>query len=1223
MNISFQEKRELAYQIVDFWHTVELLDQDPFPQDSRENRKLVELAKKGSQGTGLDKGKERKITKFQLFHNLPLKPSIADLIEADTLMYPGHPVSSSVIHLCVGRMEREFLIDALYRGLQLQDDIPEKDTSEICLIGLKVNQEGINIEHSFRLSPLVWGIRQILSVGDNAGGSLSSRHYEEEMRGFDEKFSKTEPLKSENIEELYLEIFEQYVRPICQSAEEPVLKGNLIYTRYNNSETFMKEEEKAEDVSELVKGFYSEDLHMVKESLLTIEKETSMHADLIDYIVGAYLEQYGQGKEIGTESRVDIRNDRTHIEKWLYADKAPSGKWPSRYNPVLMQQLAINMGISEIGGVRRIFSVNGPPGTGKTTLLKEIIASNIVERAVMLCEYEHADDAFEARHFKHGTFVNNGYDQYCNKYYVLKNERLTDFNMLVASCNNAAVENITKDLPNGPGLLENLQSNVKDSKDVAKGLAEVSALFDCSRNGKKERYKVFRTAGEGKGRYEAAEKGEVYFSWPAHKLMLSSEEVEDTESLNAWGLISAPMGKASNINKYYYNVLRDIIEQFLSKNEWIKKRQNGFTQAKVEFKTQWNKVSQLKQELADNSRLSDIYREKKQKHEELLQEYQAQIGGIRKGLQENHLRVHNLAAEESATRKNIAAVQQKLAGQQIHIQDKNHQSSLLQEQIETIQKHLVEREDERKLIEIWFGWLIKTERLRQIQELKDQREEIKQEQERIRESLQKMDREYGKEEAVLADYEDTLKLLFVQIEKEKNEIRESERQVQVLNEQMGDIRCGIEKNRLELQAELSALGRNMNVLDDKYWENFGSSQLERNTRAQLSNPWITDEYNREREKLFYHALQVHKEFILSSKSCRFNFINLSMMWKYRENSQNELVQFSLDDRNDSFPHLLNTLFLLTPVLSTTFASVGRFLRYNRVQGSMGLLIIDEAGQAAPHVALGALWRSKKAIVVGDPKQVEPVVTADSDAIKKVLSNKLLLPYLNKSLSVQNFADRINIYGSYITDRITNETKWVGCPLIVHRRCTDPMFTISNTLSYDGTMKLQTAAAKEEDKRKFVLKESCWIDVGGFEIGNKNHFVPEQGKVALDLIIQSFRNYNGLPDLYVISPFTTVIQGVRGMVRGANELANYKDEVETWLEQYCGTVHKFQGKEAKEVILLLGCDARAEGAVRWVKPNIVNVAATRAKYRFYILGEYSVWRKSQIFEITKNIIEPGK
>ena len=43
---------------------------------------------------------------------------------------------------------------------------------------------------------------------------------------------------------------------------------------------------------------------------------------------------------------------------------------------------------------------------------------------------------------------------------------------------------------------------------------------------------------------------------------------------------------------------------------------------------------------------------------------------------------------------------------------------------------------------------------------------------------------------------------------------------------------------------------------------------------------------------------------------------------------------------------------------------------------IGTLIVDEAGQASPHMAIGALCRAEKAVIVGDPKQVEPVVTED-------------------------------------------------------------------------------------------------------------------------------------------------------------------------------------------------------------------------------------------------------
>ena len=317
-------------------------------------------------------------------------------------------------------------------------------------------------------------------------------------------------------------------------------------------------------------------------------------------------------------------------------------------------------------------------------------------------------------------------------------------------------------------------------------------------------------------------------------------------------------------------------------------------------------------------------------------------------------------------------------------------------------------------------------------------------------------------------------------------------------------------------------------------------------------------------------------------------------------------RMKLADREEAMPYMLQSIFLLTPVISTTFASAQTFLGDVKKSGVLGTLIVDEAGQAQPQMAVGAMFRCRKAIIVGDPKQIEPVVTAETDMIKQLLTAEILAGYKYKKISVQAFADYINPYGTYLGK--DEEKEWVGCPLVVHRRCIDPMYTISNVISYDGTMKQQTAAPKEDRARTFILDKSCWIDVAGAEnSGKKDHFVKAQGELVLKLLERKFERDSGdIPRLFIITPFTSVKEGMLEMIK-KSELYGKEPRVRKWLNaNNIGTVHTFQGQGTDEVIFLLGCDSKSMGAVNWVNNNIVNVAATRAKFRFYMIGDKSVW-----------------
>lgn len=75
---------------------------------------------------------------------------------------------------------------------------------------------------------------------------------------------------------------------------------------------------------------------------------------------------------------------------------------------------------------------------------------------------------------------------------------------------------------------------------------------------------------------------------------------------------------------------------------------------------------------------------------------------------------------------------------------------------------------------------------------------------------------------------------------------------------------------------------------------------------------------------------------------------------------------------------------------------------------------------------------------------------------------------------------------------------------------------------------------------------------------------------------------------------------------SDDIVNWtkEDNKTYWLDDNIGTVHTFQGKEAKVVIYMLGCQSNdsANGAIKWVNANNVNVAFTRAKEYIYVIGD---------------------
>jgi energy-coupling factor transporter ATP-binding protein EcfA2 len=333
------------------------------------------------------------------------------------------------------------------------------------------------------------------------------------------------------------------------------------------------------------------------------------------------------------------------------------------------------------------------------------------------------------------------------------------------------------------------------------------------------------------------------------------------------------------------------------------------------------------------------------------------------------------------------------------------------------------------------------------------------------------------------------------------------------------------------------------------------------------------------------------------------------------NQLNNLLQDKIESADDA-KLMWQCFFMVCPVVSSAFASVSN--QFSKLgQGDIGWLFIDESGQATPPQAVGALYRAKRAVVVGDPLQIEPVCTTPPEIIEN-LGRRLLHDnwdiWSPSITSVQELADRVNPFG---TQKIALE-KWLGSPLRVHRRCSDPMFSIANQIAYNNKMLHGLDSISEEDD--FIWGPSAWFDIKGTE--QTKHYVPEQASYVLGMLTLYINEHGMLPDCYIISPFSKVKQGLTHYLKDnfSHEEVSTND-FNSWLNGRVGTVHTFQGKEEKLVIFVLGASDSA-GAANWAasKPNLLNVALTRAKKRVYLIGCYDMWSSLSYFSDAFSLLD---
>jgi very-short-patch-repair endonuclease len=271
-------------------------------------------------------------------------------------------------------------------------------------------------------------------------------------------------------------------------------------------------------------------------------------------------------------------------------------------------------------------------------------------------------------------------------------------------------------------------------------------------------------------------------------------------------------------------------------------------------------------------------------------------------------------------------------------------------------------------------------------------------------------------------------------------------------------------------------------------------------------------------------------------------------------------------------------------------------------GFFDLVIIDEASQCDIASALPLLYRAKRAVIIGDPQQLQHISTLsptrDVSLLQKhdLLESKLRWAYSTNSL----FSLASSLAPS-------------GCVhmLLDHHRSHPDIIAFSNTEFYEGRLRVVT---------RYDLLNPLpdgapslrWIHVAGtvtrLASGGASN-LPEARAVVQEvtrLILQ--QGYSG--SVGIVTPFRAQVSLLQRLISQHPD----SERLSRGTELLCESAHRFQGDE-RDVMLFspVVADGIGKGAIHFLQNtgNLFNVAITRARAGLIVVGDASAARTSGI------------
>ncbi len=336
---------------------------------------------------------------------------------------------------------------------------------------------------------------------------------------------------------------------------------------------------------------------------------------------------------------------------------------------------------------------------------------------------------------------------------------------------------------------------------------------------------------------------------------------------------------------------------------------------------------------------------------------------------------------------------------------------------------------------------------------------------------------------------------------------------------------------------------------------------------------------------------------------------------------------------DSVKSRLRRYAMLTPCFVSTFHSAPKNLSY-RDKGSskwqyltdyVDCLIIDEAGQASPEISMALFALAKRAVVVGDVKQIEPVWS-----ILDSVDSANLAKYGLNSNGSSDFNGRRCSCGSIM--RIAQAACTVkddsidekGNILLEHRRCLPEIIQYCSDLAYNGLI-----IPMRKDKET-IFPKMAFFNVRSSvttKQGNKRAN-PEESRAVCEwlrknqrMIEHEYGKGEKDPNEVAIEKYVGILTPFRGQKEQLyQDLKTFGFNADGFK---MGTVHALQGAE-RPIVLFSSVYTAADNVGKKFfdeNVNMLNVAVSRAKDSFILFGDERIFKdmktpSGKLFEIVR-------